>query len=544
MSTGFGPPISDIDRGSLFRGGLAALAGIVALAVVSPALWLLVRAFEVDTETALALLTAPSTLQIIINSVVLVAAVTAGSVLLGVPLAVLTTRTDLPFRRFWTVVLALPLVVPSYIGAFAFVSAFGPRGVLADALAPLGIETIPPIYGLQGTVLVLTLFVYPYVFLTTRAALLAFDTSQVEVARTLNHSYRSAFRRVVLPQIAPGIAAGALLVALYALSDFGTPAIMHYDVFTRMIYVEYNAFGRTRAALLSVLLLGLTVAILGIESRLSPDEDQNAYAGGRGNATTISLRGWTVPALLFCAAVAALCLLVPLGVLAMWVFRGGPGYDAGGFAFQWAYGFNSVAVAVLAAVVAILAALPVGYLSARTNSRITELFDRATYLGYAAPGIVIGFALVYFGVRYVPALYQTLPLLIFAYVVRFLPQAVGTTHSSVLQVDRSLLEAARTLGHAPLSAFRRVTLPLIAPGVVAGAALVFLTTMKELPATLLLHPTGFKTLVTYIWQVQGAGYYGAAAVPALVLVAVSGLSMLVILSQEGSGSTQEGDDVE
>jgi iron(III) transport system permease protein len=535
MSTGFGPPaISDIDRGTLFRGGLIALAGVVALVVVSPAVWLLLRAFEVDVETALALLTAPSTLQIVVNSVVLVIAVTASSVALGVPLAVLTTRTDLPFRRFWTVVLALPLVVPSYIGAFAFVSAFGPRGVLADVLAPLGIESIPTIYGLQGTVLVLTLFVYPYVFLTTRAALLAFDSSQVEVARTLNHSYSAAFRRVVLPQIAPGIAAGALLVALYALSDFGTPAIMHYDVFTRMIYVEYNAFGRNRAALLSVLLLGLTVVILGIESRLSPNEDQSAYAGGRGNATTISLGGWTVPALLFCAAVAMLCLLVPLFILAMWVFRGGPGYDAGGFAFQWTYGLNSVTVAALAAVVAILAALPVGYLSARTHSRISDLFDRATYLGYAAPGIVIGFALVYFGVRYVPALYQTLPLLIFAYVVRFLPQAVGTTHSSVLQVDRSLLEAARTLGHAPLSAFRRVTLPLIAPGIVAGAALVFLTTMKELPATLLLHPTGFKTLVTYIWQVQGAGYYGAAAVPALVLIAVSGLSMLVILSQEDS----------
>ncbi|EMA45372.1 ABC transporter permease [Halococcus saccharolyticus] len=521
----------DIDRGRVLRGGLLALAGLVALAVVSPIVWLVVQAFDMGVESALTLLASPSTAQIAINSALLVTAVTVGSVLLGVPLAVLTARTDLPFRRFWTVVLALPLVVPSYIGAFAFVSAFGPRGVLADLLAPLGIESIPPIYGLHGTVLVLTLFVYPYVFLTTRAALLSFDASQVEAARTLNHSYFGAFRRVVLPQIAPGIAAGALLVGLYALSDFGTPSIMHYDVFTRRIFVEYNAFGRDRAALFSVLLLGLTVAIIGIESRLSPG-DQNAYAGGR-RGNTISLGVWTVPALALCTLVATLCLLVPLGILGMWLSRGGPGYTAGGFAFEWSYGINSVVVAVLAAAVATLAALPVGYLSARTNGRLANLFDRATYLGYAAPGIVIGFALVYFGVRYLPGLYQTLPLLIFAYVVRFLPQAVGSTHSSVLHVDRSLLEAARTLGHSPLSTFRRVTLPLIAPGVVAGAALVFLTTMKELPATLLLHPSEFKTLVTYIWQVQGAGYYGAAAVPALVLVAVSGLSMLVILTQEG-----------
>jgi iron(III) transport system permease protein len=521
----------DIDRATALRGGLLALAGAIALAVVAPIAWLVVRAFDMGIESALALLASPSTVQITINSALLVTAVTAGSVLVGVPLAVLTARTDLPFRRFWTVVLALPLVVPSYIGAFAFVSAFGPRGTLADLLAPLGIESIPTIYGLQGTVLVLTLFVYPYVFLTTRAALLSFDASQVEAARTLNHSYLGAFRRVVLPQIAPGIAAGALLVGLYTLSDFGTPSIMHYDVFTRMIFVEYSAFGRDRAALLSVLLLGLTVAILAIESRLSPG-DGNAYAGGR-RGNTISLGVWKGPALAFCALVVILCLVVPLGVLAMWLFRGGPGYSAGGFAFEWSYGVNSVAVAALAALVATLAALPVGYLSARTNGKLAELFDRMTYLGYAAPGIVIGFALVYFGVRYLPGLYQTLPLLIFAYVVRFLPQAVGTTHFSVLHVDRSLLEVARTLGHAPLSTFRRVTLPLIAPGVVAGAALVFLTTMKELPATLLLHPSEFKTLVTYIWQVQGAGYYGAAAVPALVLVAVSGLSMLVILTQEG-----------
>ncbi|MFC6725665.1 ABC transporter permease, partial [Halobium palmae] len=403
---------------------------------------------------------------------------------------------------------------------------------LADALAPLGVASIPEIYGFEGAALVLTLFVYPYVFLTTRASLLSFDASLVEAARTLNHSYPAAFRRVVLPQILPGVAAGSLLVALYALADFGTPAIMHFDVFTRMIYVYYNGFGRNVAALLSVQLLAVTVCIIAVESRFSGD-DVADYVGGGGQASTrVSLGSWRLPATLFCVLVATLSLLVPLAVLFMWVLRAGPGYQAGGFAFRWTYGLNSVYVSVLAAVAATLAALPVAYLSGRSNSRLARFFERATYLGYAAPGIVLGLSLVYFGVEYVPFLYQTLPLLVFAYVVRFLPEAVGTTSSSVLQVDRSLLEAARSLGHSPGSAFRRVTLPLIAPGVVAGAALVFLTTMKELPATLLLHPTGFKTLVTYIWQVQSAGYYGAAAVPALVLVGVSGLSMLVLLAQE------------
>ena len=139
---------------------------------------------------------------------------------------------------------------------------------------------------------------------------------------------------------------------------------------------------------------------------------------------------------------------------------------------------------------------------------------------------------MYLGLRYVPFLYQSVILLVFAYVIRFLPQAVGTTESSILQVDPQYIEAARSLGYHPLSAFRKVVLPLVAPGIAAGAALVFLTTMKELPATLMLRPTGFETFVTYIWLVQGAGYYGQAAVPALVLVALSGLSMLVILRRE------------
>ncbi|MFB6131525.1 MAG: ABC transporter permease [Salinigranum sp.] len=516
--------------------GLTVLAAAIAATLLSPVLWLLLRVATVGVDTALSLLSNSTTVTVLLNSVALVATVTVASTLIGVPLAVLTVQTDLPFRRVWTVLIALPLVVPSYIGAFAFVSAFGPRGILADALAPLGVSSLPPIYGFQGAALVLTLFVYPYVFLTTRASLLSFDATLVEAARTLNHSRLAAFRRVTLPLILPGITAGALLVALYALSDFGTPAIMHFDVFTRMIYVQYNTFGRDFAALLSLQLLAVTAVILAVESRIGGG-DRDAYGSSRiRGGETIALGRWKAPALAFCTLVVALCLLVPLGVLLLWLVRSGPGYHGAGFAFRWQYGWNTVYVSALAAAAATLGALPVAYLSARRSSLLARLTERATYVGYAVPGIVLGLSLVYFGSAYAPMLYQTLPLLVFAYVVRFVPQAVGATRSSVLQVDPKLIEASRTLGHSATRTFREVTLPLIAPGITAGAALVFLTTMKELPATLLLHPTGFKTLVTYIWLVQSAGYYGRAALPALVLVVVSGLSMLVILAQEGDGA--------
>jgi iron(III) transport system permease protein len=512
--------------------GLTLLSAAIAAVLLSPVAWLVLRVTDIPTDEALSLLTAPSTTRVLTNSVTLVTTVTTATVLLGVPLALLTARTDLPFRRFFTVVLALPLVVPSYIGAFAFVSAFGPRGVLADALAPLGVERLPEIYGLPGATLVLTLYVYPYVFLTTRAALFSLDASLVEAARTLGKGRLGAFREVTLPRIVPGIAAGALLVALYTLSDFGTPTIMQVDVFTSYIYVAYNGFAADQAALLSMQLLGVTTVILALESRIGQD-DASAYAsGGGGSATRIQLGAWRWVAALCCLVVAGLALVLPVGILLMWLLRGGLGYGGGGFEFELLFALNSIGVSAAAALVSVLLAVPVGYVAVRRASIPARLAERATYVGYAMPGVVLGLALVYFGVRFVPTLYQTLPLLVFAYVVRFLPQAVGTTTSSVLQVDTHLLEAARALGTSPGGAFRRVTLPLIWPGVLAGAALVFLTTMKELPATLLLRPTGFETLVSYIWRVQGAAYYGQAAIPALTLIVVSACSMAVILAQE------------
>jgi iron(III) transport system permease protein len=511
---------------------LAAAAVAVAATVLSPVLWLLLRAAETGVAEAWALATSTTALQVLVNSVVLVAVVTVASVAIGLALAVLTVQTDLPFARLWTVAAALPLVVPSYIGAFAYASAFGPRGELADLLVPLGIH-VPTVNGLPGTALVLTLFVYPYVFLTARASLLSFDTTQLEAARTLNHGYSSAFRRVVLPQIAPGVLAGALLVALYTLSDFGTPAIMQYDVFTRVIFVELGTFGRGRATVLALELLGVTALVLALESRVGPEES-TGHGSAASTDTVIELGVLRWPAMLLPALVATLTLVLPVAILGVWLFRSGPAYAGGGIAFEWAYGWNSVLVSVAAAAATVVVALPVAYYAGRSDSTVARLAERSTYVGYAMPGIVLGLALVFFGTRYAPGLYQTLPLLVFAYVVRFLPQAVGTTRSSVLGVDADLVGAARVLGEGPGGAFRRVTLPLIAPGVVAGAMLVFLTTMKELPATLILHPTGFTTLVTYIWRVQEAGYYGRAALPALVLVAVSGLSMVVLLRMEGT----------
>jgi len=517
---------------------LAVVSTVVALVLLSPVVWVVLEAASVGRSRAVSMVVSGETARIVLNSLVLTAGVTGASILVGVPLAILTVQTDLPFRRFWTVVAALPLVVPSYIGAFSFVSAFGPRGVLQDLLAPLGVQELPEIYGLFGATLVLTLYTYPYVYLTTRASLLSFDGTVVEAARTLNHSRWEAFRRVTLPQIRPGIAAGSLLVALYTLSDFGTPQIMRYDVFTRMIFVWWDNSFLGRAALLSLLLLAVTVAILAWESRINASREGAHVSSGSKRAGQIALGRWKWPAVGFCSLVATLALAVPIGILVMWLRRPSLGYAEGGFEFQMAYAANSVSFSVAAAVGAVLIGLPLAYLSARSDSWLGSLPERASYVGYAMPGVVLGLSLIFLGLRYVNVLYGTVVLLVFAYVVRFVPQAIGTMESSIQQVDPSHVEAAQTMGDSPLRSFRRIVLPQIAPGVVAGAALVFLTTMKELPATLLLRPFGEETIVTYIWQVQEAAYYGQAAVPALLLVGLSALSMLIILRQDGYDATQ------
>ncbi|WP_226039282.1 iron ABC transporter permease [Natrinema sp. DC36] len=524
--------------------GLLLLSGVIAVGVLFPLTYLVFEAITVDTGRLWEMLARPQTATIITNSLLLMTGVTVLSALIGVPLAWLTVQTDLPFRRFWSVIVALPLVVPSYIGAFAFVSAFGPQGEFQSILEPLGIQQLPEIYGLPGATLVITLYTYPYVYLTARAALLSFDTTLLDAARTLNHDTWAAFRRVTLPQVRPAVVAGGLLAALYAVSDFGTPAIMQLPVFTQQIFLEYRSFGRDYAAFLSLQLLVIVLAVIVLEWWARPDRTVQGDGSEGSSGPVVELGRWRWPATLLPAGVTALALLVPLWILGLWLVTADP--DARpSLAFELEYAVNSVMVAGAAALVAVLVALPIAYVAARYDSPLSTIFERSTYVGFAVPGIVLGLALVSFATSYeetirqmdgltaLPALYQTIPLLVFAYVIRFMPQAVGSIRTTTLQVDTKLVEAARTLGETPLRTFRKVTLPLIAPGVTAGAALVFLTTMKELPATLLLRPTGFETLVTIIWKAQGEAFFQYAVIPSLLLLVVSGLSLLVLLSQGG-----------
>lgn len=504
----------------------------VAVVMLLPLAYLVLRSLEGGWSGAVEVLVDADTFATLGRSVLLATVVTAASVAIAVPLAWLTARTDLPARRLWTALAALPLVIPSYVGGFVLVSVLGPRGVLQGILEPFGIERLPSIYGLTGAALTLTLFSYPYAFLTVRSAFRGMDPALEEAARSLGSGGWQTFFRVTLPQLRPAIVAGALLVALYSLSDFGAVSLLHYDSFAREIYIQYqSAFDRTPAAVLALMLVVLTATILQLESRTRGR--LRYHRGGSGavrRATSVTLGRWRWPALAFCGAVVSLALVAPVGILSFWLARGLASGEP--LRLVWGATLNSIYVSGLAAAVAALAALPVAVLAVRFRGRMSGFVERLTYLGYALPGIVLALALVFFGANYAPALYGTLGALVIAYVIHFLPQAVGATRAALLQVNPSIEEAARGLGRSPAGVLSSVTAPLARSGILAGAALVFLTTMKELPATLLLSPIGFDTLATSIWSATSEAFFARAAAPALILIAVSAVPMYLLTIRE------------
>lgn len=350
------------------------------------------------------------------------------------------------------------------------------------------------------------------------AAIRHLDPAQEEVARSLGRSRWSIAIGLTLRQVRSSITAGALLVALYVLSDFGAVAAMRYEVFTWVIYGAYRAgFNPTRAAVLALPLIVIALVLVTAEARARGRAESARIGSGAAR------RGAQVPL----GRAAPLAWLMSLTVLGAAV--GFPVYRV----IHWVTTFESTEVdlgdvsralgktltlAAFASVATVALAIPVGILAARFKSATSLAIERSTYVAHALPGIVVAISLVYIGVRVLRPIYLQTPLLVLGYVVLFLPLAVGAVRSSIEQSPVGLEEVARSLGTTSRRVTLRITAPLAIPGIAAGAALVFLSTMKELPVTLVLHPTGTETLATTLWRYTTISDYANAGPYALALV--------------------------
>ena len=494
---------------------IAALA-VAGLAVL-PLAYLFVRVLDAEPGALADVLFTRQIAELLSRTLGLVAGVLALATALALPMAWLVTRTDLPGRRLWAVAGALPLIFPSYVAAFSLVAIAGPRGLAQRLLA---VERLPDFaYGYSGALLVLGFFTYPYLYLLIVAALRDLDPALEESSRGLGVGRWGTFFQVVLPQLRPALLAGLVLVGLYTLSDFGAVSIVRYNTFTLAIFNAYQGlFDRAAAAALAAVLALVSLAFLGVEAlllrRLRPHRVRPVRA-----APPVALGRWRLPATLGLGTIATINLGLPLATVGTWAAQGlAVGNPLGGAGRA---AFHSLEVAALAAGATVVLAVPVVVWAVRYPSPTARLAERLAHAGYALPGLVVALSLVFFAIRVARPLYQTLALLLAAYVVRFLPEALAATRASLVALSPRFEEAARGLGRGPLSVLGSLTLPLIRPGLLAGAGLVFLTTMKELPATLILRPTGFETLATRIWATAAEGIYSQAAVPALWLVALS-----------------------
>ena len=503
-----------------------------------PLIYIFRRAFDGGIGSYLDLVISAQTGGLLIRTLLLVAGVVGVSLIIALPLAWLVARTDLPGRRFFAVAGALPLVFPSYIAAFSLVAVAGPRGYLQGWLQQFGVERLPEVaYGYSGAVLALAPFIYPYVYLLVVSMLRELDPALEESAESLGLGRWRTFFAVVLPQLRPAILSGSLLVALYTLSDFGAVSIVRYNTFTMSIYDAYRAmFDRAAAAALSTVLVAVTVIFIAGEFALLRRARASRVRAARP-PRRIRLNGWRIPSLIFVCGVMMLSLILPLGTILYWLVRGLSSGRPVNILMQPIAG--SLSSAAAAAGVAVLLAIFPAIWSVRHSGILARLTERLIYGGYALPGIVIALALVFFVARNVYPLYQTFALLVIAYVIRFLPEAVAATRSALLAVSPAFEEAARSLGRSPFQVIREVTFPMLRKGLLAGGGLVFLTSMKELPATLILRPLGFETLATRIWTAASEAYYSEAAIYALLLIAFSAVPVYLLVIQpslaEGKG---------
>ncbi|NOX43352.1 MAG: iron ABC transporter permease [Gammaproteobacteria bacterium] len=469
--------------------------------------------------------------ELLWNTLSLATVVAIGSLILAIPAAWFIARRDFPGRRIATWLMVLPLAVPTYVFAHIYTELLEDEGWLGRFWLTLFGEnaTIPEPYGFIGAACVLSMASFSYVFLLVRSSLSRSSQTLEEAARIQGAAPLEVFRRITLPLLRPAIAAGLAVVVLHVLSDFGAVSMLRFQTFTLSIYLQMNGrFDYQGAAGLSFILVILSLTFLVLERFFR--KRQRYYASSQSRV--IRIKPATFKEILiiwsWIGTIAIFTFLLPLAWMLAWSWEAWIDNLIGSEFLG--YTSNSITVAFIAGSVAVIVALPVALFHTRMRSTLSNVYIQLSSVGFVLPGPVVALGILTFVLAFVPDLFATggIIILVMALVIRFLPLSVQSQEASLQQLTPSIEQAGRVFGAGPLENFWRVTLPMIRTGVTTAFVLVFIDALKELPATLILRPTGFDTLPVRIW-IEASEEMLELAAPAALMLVVGTLPALWIM---------------
>ena len=469
--------------------------------------------YQTGWATAATLIFRPRVGDLLVNTALLVGLTVPLCAALGVALAWLTERSDLPGAHVLAWLAGAPLAIPAFVHSYAWIG------------------LVPGLQGVDAGVLISVLAYFPFLYLPVAAALRRLDPALEDTGASLGLSPTRVFFRVILPQLRLAICGGSLLIGLHLLAEYGLYVMIRFDTFTTAIVDQFQStYNGSAAHMLAGVLAVCCVALLAIESGVRGDERYARVGGGAARQRLrVRLGAWTAPSLAFAAVVAGLSLGVPMSTLLRWLTRGG--FASWNLTEIWPAISQTIILAVLGAIAATVAAFPVAWISVRTPGRVTRIMEACNYFVGSLPGVIVALALVSITVQVARPLYQTVVTVLLAYTIMFLPRALVSLRVSIAQVPQGLEEAANSLGRPPWRALLEITLRLAAPGAASAMALVGLGITNELTATLMLAPNGTRTLATQFWAYSSEIDYVAAAPYALLMVLLS-LPLVLLLHKQ------------